>query len=92
MDLQKLIEEARIRYPIGTKFNNSSLLRQEKPDIEITGCEFGRSFDSNDLVVYSNSCKGGVFNGSWSVYRNGRWAEIVESANKTEIINNYAIY
>lgn len=64
----ELLEEARIRYPVGTKFKSAYDLKTEKI-VETTDFYW---WGGTDIVADSKS--------GYSVYRKGKWAEIVEES------------
>lgn len=78
---EDLLEEAKRRYPIGTKFislvpEDANMIREIKP------------YQGRDTVEFSTTnnvvrCKNGIYNGNGGcshpyIYRDGKWAEIVE--------------
>lgn len=83
---QPTLDEARIKFPIGTKFNNKNL-GLKCDNIEITGTHFYKSTDGNILVGSDSSKRKGYNSSSFTVYKDGVWAEITNSTEP-----NYEIY
>lgn len=78
---EELLQEAKRRYPIGTRFKSS--LDGKHPGQITNGEMYWWKNEENDIVANET-------NGA-SVYSCGRWAEITHSPIPT-VINNYSIY
>jgi hypothetical protein len=78
---EELLQEAKRRYPIGTKFI-SSMDSKHKGEI-MNGSMYWWRNEDNDITANSST---GI-----SVYSCGRWAEITYSPLST-VINHYSIY
>ena len=76
----KIVEEAKLRYPIGTKFKSSMNLANTAT---INTEKFFWWRNNSDLCANTH---GGI-----SVWTKGRWAEII-SLPVPKIINDYQIY
>jgi len=74
--IQKLLLQAQEKYPIGTKVNNKNLFNYDGRggDFTVTGSEIYIT-SSNVISISSNSVDMG---GSYSLYRQGIWADITE--------------
>lgn len=77
----KIVEEAKFRYPIGTKFTSS--MYPDKNNSDVVKSTSFYWWKTSDLCADSP--------GGTSVWTNGRWAEILFKPEPT-IINNYQIY
>jgi hypothetical protein len=78
---EELLEEAKRRYPIGTKFKSS--LDGKHPGEVLNGRMYWWKNEDNDIVANEPN---GV-----SVWTNGVWAEVTHIAIPG-VINNYLIY
>lgn len=77
-----LLAEAKKRYPIGTTFNNTSILglKDKQPNNTITRDFF--SIEGKN-ILYTD-----LKNMRWTVYNMGKWAEIIES-KKEDLVGRY---
>lgn len=76
----ELLAEAKKRYPIGTVFK-SSLNNTARSTVK-----------NGELYLWRNTDICIDNQGGYSVYTNGKWAEIISMPAPQEIINNYSIY
>jgi hypothetical protein len=85
---ESLLEEAKRRYPVGTKFYPAHLQQREEFCIITKGCYFeeidgnivsklpdGESFNVKNISDYGLTCY------NRNVYWNGRWAEIINECS-----------
>jgi len=81
---QPTIEEARIKFPVGTIFSNKNL-GLCCDNIEVTGTHFYTNADGSILINKdSNKCKG-YSPGAYTVYHDGKWAQIMNQEPNYEI-------
>lgn len=81
---QPTLDEARIKFPIGTKFNNKNL-GLNCDSIEITGTHFYKNIDGSILVDTDSSKRKGYSPGAYTVYHDGKWAQIMNQEPNYEI-------
>lgn len=78
-NLNDLLEEAKKRYPVGTKFYSAY-------NTNISG-----EVKSNNYYIYNNTDITINYLSGHSVYSNGKWAEIIETAKPVETKSKYQI-
>lgn len=86
MELDELLEEAKKRYPIGTKFRTVGFLH----DIKTVKNHYKYEFVKDDIINFfteetTNNCNGAM------VYRSGNWAEIISLPEIKTKKDNYII-
>lgn len=79
MGNEKLLAEAKKRYPIGTIFEC------------LHRCQ-GGPIVKEDHDLSSEGTVIRVLKGCGCIYDNGKWATIIKKVYKEEIINNYELY
>lgn len=68
---QKIIEQARQNYPVGTIFQSITT----KKTIEVVGTHFKTTDGGSNLLIDIGSVKNRTSN--WYVYRDGKWATVL---------------
>lgn len=82
MTTEELIEEAKSRYPAGTKFSNTNIFRGIKGVKTVKdGWEVYSSTEQNRIVCNTSPT------GRYTIYREGNWAEIVEIAENQPFVD-----
>lgn len=76
---EDILTEAQRRYPIGTEFNNGNILGRKVSDITVSGTSFYKG-SGNAYFIDSKSTEDG--GSSWTVYSNGKWADIIAKSSK----------
>jgi hypothetical protein len=81
MTKEDLLSEAVSKFPVGTVFNNGSIIGRSMSDVTVGGRP---RWDYDDIII---NIQGG---GNFTIYRNGKWADIISGPAGSE--PNYSIY
>lgn len=84
MEQQPTIEEARIKFPIGTIFSNKNL-GLCCDNIEVIGTHFYTKADGSILIDKDSNRSKGYSHGAYTVYKKGKWTEITNVEPQYEI-------
>ena len=67
--MKELLEEAKIRYPIGSDVSNYNLG---------LNCKFKTKAIPRKHHFYDNIVVDGTFGGTYTIYANNKWADIIQ--------------
>lgn len=81
MTKEDLLSEAVSKFPVGTVFNNGSIIGRTMSDVTVDGKP---RWDYTDIII---NIQGG---GNFTIYRDGKWADIISGPVGSE--PNYSIY